>query len=104
MEDNTFVTNCPTLIFGNHTDFKSVNGVSARWFELNSGIKVKIIWELWLGFTGRLKFAPKYDSPIQMNPYEFPGFGLVDRTHNWSFDYYIFYRIPFSKKSKTINN
>lgn len=87
-------------IFGEYSDAREFNSVNVRWYELNSGVKVKLFWEIWAGFTGRLKFAAKYDHSIELSPYELPGYGFADRKFNWGFDYYLFYRIPFAKKKK----
>ena len=85
-------------IFGNLVDTRKLNSVSARWMELNTGVKVKLFQEVWLGFTGRLKFALKHDNSIVLTPYEIPGYGFSEQKVMWGFDYYVFYRIPFSKK------
>ncbi|MDH5367474.1 MAG: DUF6048 family protein [Cyclobacteriaceae bacterium] len=85
-------------IFGSISESREVNAINARWFEINTGIKVKLFWEIWLGFTGRLKFALKHDNTIVLDPYEIPGYGFSEQKVMWGFDYYVFYRIPFSKR------
>ena len=96
--DHSLNYNYSDPVFIDYSDTRNFNGVGARWFELNSGVKAKIIGEFWLGFTGRLKFALKHDSSPQLQPYEIPGYGLSEQNVMWGFDYYIFYRIPFKKK------
>lgn len=98
VSDHTIEYTYLDSLFGDHSGQREFNAVKTQWFELNSGVKVKLFWEIWAGFTGRLKFAPKIDKSSELKPYELPGFGFADRKFNWGFDYYLFYRIPFSKK------
>ena len=86
------------LFTGVRTDEVELNGLNSRWFELVSGVRVKVLWEVWLGFTGRLKFAHKTDDSLVLQPYIVPGYGFTSRRAMWELDYYIMYRIPFGKK------
>ena len=97
--NHSLAYNYNDLIFGVNSDVRELKGVKVRWFELNSGVKVKLFWEIWAGFTGRLKFAPKFDNSSILEPYELPGYGYASRKFNWGLDYYLFYRIPFQKKN-----
>lgn len=98
--DHSLDFNYTDPIFGDFSESRAVNSITARWYELNTGIKVKLFWEIWLGFTGRLKFALKHDNSLALDPYEIPGYGLSGQKVMWGFDYYVFYRIPYSKKKK----
>lgn len=72
-------------------------GMNANWLELNGGLKVKIWKWMWLGYTGRFKFALKYDKSQTMLPYDVPGYGRTDKQTTWGFNYYLFLRIPVRK-------
>lgn len=69
--------------------------ITARWFELTSGVRVKIWKIIWMGYTGRFKFSLKSSQNAQMLPHDVPGFGRTDRETYWGFNYQIFIRIPF---------
>ncbi|HEX8037683.1 MAG TPA: DUF6048 family protein [Chryseosolibacter sp.] len=73
------------------------SGVNAWWLELTTGLRVKIWKMLWLGYTGRFKFALKADKTPEMLPYDVPGFGRTDKETTWGFNYYVMMRIPIRK-------
>jgi hypothetical protein len=68
---------------------------SARWFELTSGIKIKLWKFIWTGYTGSLKFGLKADENNGVISHDVPGYGKTFRDSTWGFTYYIFFRIPF---------
>lgn len=75
------------------------NGLSARWFELNTGMKVRVTGQLYLGYTIRFKLAKSMSQPTStLQPYTIPGFGLASKGSNIGFNYYILYRLPFRNK------
>lgn len=74
-----------------HTD------VHAWWIELTAGLKVKIWKILWLGYTGRFKFALSSDGTDEMIPHDVPGFGRTNKETAWGFNYYLMLRIPIRK-------
>lgn len=84
--------------FGDQTKTSTNSGISAGWLELTTGLRVKIWKAMWMGYTGRLKFAASTpdDSPIA--PYDIPGYGLTFKKPWWGFSYYVMIRIPFTKK------
>jgi hypothetical protein len=87
-DDPTFGTITSTL---NNVDRK------ARWGELVSGLRVKIWKELWMGYTGRLKFAASQQGPQTFDTYDIPGYGRLSKDVYWGFNYQIFWRFAWRK-------
>ena len=81
-----------------------LNGIdrNGSWIEFVTGMKVRIWKGLFLGWTGRLKFASSVSSgPATFNTYWMPGFGKTNKDSQWGLNYQIYYRIPlFRKKFK----
>jgi hypothetical protein len=69
--------------------------VPARWFELTTGIKVKMLSWFWMGYTARFKFGLKTGSTPEMLPYDIPGYGKTHKETTWGFNYNLMFRIPF---------
>lgn len=84
-------------IYGKIPKSISSSGLKGHWFELTSGLRVKIISGLWMGYTIRLKFAPGVSGSGAMKPFDIPGYGLAERAPYWGFNYQVFWRIPFRK-------
>lgn len=78
----------------------SNENLSASWFEFNTGLKARIIDNVYLGFTVRYKFLPNVNGGETFTPYFVPGFGKKVDNDAWGLSYYISYRIPFRKKKK----
>ncbi len=74
----------------------------AHWWEMNVGLKAKIWKQLYIGWTGRFKFAKKAAASGDLNVYEIPGFGLAADKSRWGFNYYIYYRFPFRNKPRIL--
>lgn len=68
--------------------------VSARWFELTGGLKVKLWKFVWLGYTARFKFALATGDTPTMLPYDIPGYGNTDTHSTWGFNYQVLIRLP----------
>jgi len=84
-------------IWGPRTALVTNSNVPAGWFELTTGLRVKIWRMFWMGYTARLKFGLSVgDTPI-MKPSDVPGYGRVDEDSYWGFNYQIFIRIPTRK-------
>lgn len=98
-EHATVVTtgNGPYGTFENQLDN---NGVTASWFELTSGLKVKMWKEVWMGYTARMKVPPSVKGDGTLKSYDVPGYGRNGDGFYWGFEYQIFYRIPFGKDRK----
>ena len=74
-------------------DYENID-LTARWFELTTGLKVKIWKIIWLGYTARLKFGLKRDEDEPMISHDIPGYGVVDKNTYWGFNYYVMLRVP----------
>src|SRR5690606_18521777 len=48
-------------------------GVNAHWFELTTGLRVKVWKALWMGYTARFKFGLKADETDKIIPTDVPG-------------------------------
>lgn len=72
--------------------------VSSRWWEALLVFKADALQNLQLGFNAGLRFSPVIKGGEGMEVYEIPGYGYTEATSLWSFNYYIFYYIPFKKK------
>ncbi len=75
-------------------DTKSNSNLSASWFELVGGIKVRIWKDLWMGYTARVKFGLNHDKG-SFKSYEIPGYGRNTKNTYYGFNYQIYYNIPF---------
>ncbi|MTI22888.1 hypothetical protein E1176_17785 [Fulvivirga sp. RKSG066] len=71
--------------------------LSSNWFEVTTGLKVKITRILWLGYTGRFKFASDTFEGNNLIPHWVPGYGRADETSAWGLDYWLIIKIPFKK-------
>ncbi len=70
----------------------------ATWLALVGGVKAKLIGNIYIGITARLRFLN--DLPLT-NPVstEFPGFGYITSNTRFSMTQYIFYRFPTRKNN-----
>ena len=73
------------------------SGINAHWFELTTGIRVKIWKVIWMGYTARFKFGLKHDDTENIIPSDIPGYGRTIKDSYWGFNYQIFIRIPVRK-------
>jgi Domain of unknown function (DUF6048) len=73
------------------------SGINARWFELTTGIRVKMWKAIWMGYTARFKFGLKHDETEHIIPSDVPGYGRTNKDSYWGFNYQIFIRIPVRK-------
>ncbi len=72
---------------------------TAHWGELTTGLRVKIWKMLWMGYTGRLKFAAKEHGSKNFDTYDIPGYGVTAKSVYWGFNYQIFWRIGWREHS-----
>jgi hypothetical protein len=72
--------------------------LSAGWFEITSGLRVKIWRGVVGGFTFRLKTMLNVRGENRLLANELPGFGAVRSNLKLSFNYHLYYQIPFKKK------
>ena len=74
------------------------SNINGSWFELTTGIRVKIWKVIWLGYTARFKFALSTNETGDMLPHDVPGYGETYKNSTWGFNYQIFVRIPVRKQ------
>jgi hypothetical protein len=82
----------------NTTETTSNDWVRANWLELNTGLKIRVVKQLYMGFTVRYKLFLALKGTEDLRPYYIPGFGKNIGTSAAGFNYYISYRLPFRKK------
>lgn len=76
----------------------------AGWFEMDAGLKIRVVKQLYLGFTVRYKLYLQVTGQETMRPYYVPGFGKNIGTSAFGFNYYISYRLPFRNKTIFVDN
>jgi Domain of unknown function (DUF6048) len=74
------------------------SNINGSWFELTTGIRVKIWRVIWMGYTARLKFGLHTNESSNLIPHDIPGYGITDKNIAWGFNYQIFVRIPVRKQ------
>jgi hypothetical protein len=82
-------------IWGPITGNYSNKDLTARWFELDLGVKVKIYKFIWFGYRGSLKLGLKKNENAAIMSHDVPGYGSTGRDTAWGFTYSIYFRIPF---------
>jgi hypothetical protein len=80
-----------------NADLKNLN-IKASWFELTTGIRVKIWKMIWMGYTARFKFGLNMPEDGELVPHDVPGYGSTDKESTWGFNYQVFIRIPVRKQ------
>jgi hypothetical protein len=96
IEENTF--------YGNQTINLNNNGLSARWWEINGGIRIRIWEQLYFGYVVRLKMFKDVYGIEGIEPWDVPGFGRHKRSGTSvksttiGLNYHISWRIPYRKK------
>lgn len=81
-------------VWGDQEGTYTNQDVSARWFELTGGLKVKVWKFIWLGYTARFKFGLATGDTPGMLPYDIPGYGSNDKHSTWGFNYQVLIRLP----------
>ncbi|MEM7548145.1 MAG: DUF6048 family protein [Bacteroidota bacterium] len=84
-------------IFGSEIIRSEVENRSANWLEITTGIKARVLENIFIGFTARYKFRRRGNRD-QIVTFDLPGFGRTDRMANLGLNYYVYYRLPFRKK------
>lgn len=95
-QDNNNLTGIPT------DQNLSNESLRARWLEVNAGLKVRMWSQLYAGFYFRYRFNRVISGDREFGTYQVPGYGLAERRTVLGFDYYIFWRIPFKKSPKIL--
>ena len=70
----------------------------ANWFEMVTGLKIRVVKQLYMGFTIRYRLNMSVNPTEELRPYYIPGFGKNINTSAFGFNYYVSYRLPFRKK------
>jgi hypothetical protein len=86
-------------LWGSTNESYTNSGVTAHWYELVTGIKVKMWKMIWMGYTGRFKFGLSTNEKGALIPSDVPGYGRTDKDSTWGFNYHIFVIIPFRDSS-----
>ena len=96
-EDN-IATNYTNVFYGDNTKLASNNSLRSRWFEITTGLKVRLTKYVWSGYTARFKFSvnDNYESNA-LAPHWIPGYGAATRESSWGLEYWLIFRIPFQK-------
>ena len=76
-----------------------IEGLQAQWLELNTGLKIKIVGNLYLAGLLKVKFLTADDDSESLAIAEIPGFGIRKSRVRGGIGYQILYKIPFSKKT-----
>jgi hypothetical protein len=100
--ENLFIDTYDPFTLGRVTTNYSHSGIKANWFELTTGIRVKIYKIFWMGYTARFKFGLNYDDTEEIIPSDVPGYGRTDKDSYWGFNYQIFIRIPLREQPALI--
>ncbi len=74
--------------------------VDASWYEITTGLKVRIWNQLYLGSTFRIKIILRQEGIGTTDTFSVPGFGRADNNTSVGLNYQIFYRLPFRDKNK----
>jgi len=94
-----YIINAEDPVWGVVDETYSNIDVSARWYELTGGIRVKVWKVFWLGYTARYKFGLKTDETPTMLPHDIPGYGRIDdKKSAWGFNCQVLIKIPIRKK------
>ena len=76
----------------------SNGNAKANWYEMVTGLKIRVVKQLYMGFTIRFKLKMNVKQIENLRPYYIPGFGKNINTSAFGFNYYVSYRLPFRKK------
>src|ERR1044071_3098060 len=79
-------------VFGPVNVHASNSNPSANWNELTTGLRVKVWKYIWLGATGRLKFALSSNGQVDLVSYDVPGYGKTIKNNWWGINYQLFIR------------
>lgn len=91
-------TNITSPIYGPYQESLHNDAVSARWFEMTTGLRVMVLKNLYMGYTFRIQLNRKIFDSTEFRTYDIPGFGRAEFNNRWTFNYYLTYRIPWKEK------
>ncbi len=85
------------------SNFAENTTLKSSWYEITTGMKVRIYKFLWTGYTARFKFNVNDNhANNELSPYWIPGYGLAEAESRWGFEYWLMFRIPFRKYSPVV--
>ncbi len=84
--------------YGVISQFRRNFGLVANWIEFTSGIKVRMWKNLYLGYTGRLKFSKDLKGDESIRSFDIPGYGKSGESSLFGINYYITYLINWKEK------
>jgi hypothetical protein len=93
----------PNPFWGDQQAFLENERLNADWFELVGGIRVKLFQKVWLGYTGRFKFAVDTFEDELLIPNYIPGYGRADLRSTWEFNYWIIFRLPYTRENSPVS-
>lgn len=93
-----FLTVFNDPVWGDVDAYYSNIDVNASWFELTTGLRVKIWNFFWMGYTARYKFGLNTNAPSDFISYDVPGYGKTANPSTWGFNYQLLFRIPIRKQ------
>ena len=94
-EDN-LQYNYSNVFWSDGSDFVDNSSLSSQWFEITTGIKVKLSTYIWMGYTARFQFNVNDNhASNELAPHWIPGYGFAVNESDWGFEYWLIFRIPF---------
>jgi hypothetical protein len=94
----TLNTDLTSPIYGPYQESFTNEAVSARWFEMTTGLRVMLLKNLYMGYTFRIQLNRRILNADQFGSYDIPGFGRAEFNNRWTFNYYLTYRIAWKEK------
>lgn len=95
----SLTTDILSPIYGPYQENLNNEAVSARWFEMTTGLRVMVLKNLYMGYTFRIQLNRKIFNATEFRSYDIPGFGRAEFKNRWTFNYYLTYRIPWKEKN-----
>jgi hypothetical protein len=68
------------------------------WAEVVMGVKIQLVKQLYIGFTGRFKFGSTIQGVNNLIPFEVPGYGTYAKKNVFGLNYVVYYRFRFRDK------
>lgn len=84
-------------VWGSNTTTYTNTDVQAGWYELTTGLRVKMFKFFWMGYTARYKFGLNTNEPRGFISHDVPGYGKTENPSTWGFNYQLLFRIPIRK-------
>jgi hypothetical protein len=95
----SLTTDILSPIYGPYQENLNNEAVSARWFEMTTGLRVMVLKNLYMGYTFRIQLNRRIFNATEFRSYDIPGFGRAEFKNRWTFNYYLTYRIPWKEKN-----